>query len=265
MSLGNHRRTALYLILGGPDAAARSPPLWNTRFQASGRNAMMAPLLVSADQVANAFNLLRDPASNLAGVVITTPYKRVASELVDHLEGDAAALRIVNAVKRSSDGSLVGALFDGETCVSLAGNVFGKRAFVVGAGSAGMAIARALVRSGAKTAMRDVSPSALESAASLLGSSVVAGFDDADLCDADIVVNATALGEHTFDDLPFKPQSLDPAAVVVDLAGGNTGRLGRLTLELKGQFVGAEQFAAAQAPLLIGFFDQYSTLKHNIM
>ncbi len=255
--MGAHGAARLYLIVGGPTAAMRSPAIWNAQFARTGQNAMLAPLGLRGEDLALAFGLLRSPGCNVAGLIVTTPHKRAAASLVDRLEGDAAAVGVVNAVRRAEDGRLVGTLLDGEACVAAAGPRASGMVFVVGAGDAGRAVAAAFARAGASVALRDREDDRAEAAARAIaaaGHQVRIGFDDRELDIADVIVNATPLGERPEDEPPLRPRALDPRAVVIDLAGGPATRLAALARDFGCRVVDAAQAAAAQAPLLADYF-----------
>lgn len=247
----------LFLIVGGPTASMRSPAIWNAQFARTGRNALLAPLAIRADDLPAAFALLRSPGSNVSGLIVTTPHKRAAAGLVDRLDGDAPIAGVVNAVRRDADGHLRGTLLDGDACVAAAGPRATGLVFVAGAGDAGRAVAAAFARAGAVVALRDANPDKAAAAAAALqaaGHKIRSDFGDPELEGADVIVNATPLGERPGDEPPVAPRGLDPRTVVIDLAGGPATRLAGLARGFGCRLVDAGQAAAAQAPLLAGFF-----------
>ena len=160
------------------------------------------------------------------GCNVTIPHKRLAAELCDSLEGDAALLGVTNTV--SVDGArLVGANTDAAgfaLSLQRAGLTPGPgaHAVILGAGGAASAVVLALARLGvgrltmvarrheaARAIARDAAPGIASVAVEWSG-------DDArrELAEADLVVNATPAGLHS---LPIDVHNLQPSCTVADV------------------------------------------------
>lgn len=216
--------TRLFAIIGDPVSAVRSPQYFNALFAERGINAAMVALHVAADDLATAWAGLTR-MRNIAGLVITMPHKLAARALVDRLEDTARLVGSINAARREADGRWVGDMFDGRGCVSAlvdhGHEVAGRKAFLLGVGGAGAAIATALAEAGIgelvvqdlDRAKRDDVIGRLEKA--YPASSIRAG----DLAEGafDITINATPLGMKASDPLPFDPARLPRSTLVVDV------------------------------------------------
>jgi len=190
----------LIAMIGSPIAHAHLPGTFNRRFAEHGINAVMAPLDVAPDRLADFFAALRG-WSNCRGCVVTAPHKRATVDLVDAASERAQGLQAVNLVVRETDGQLVGDNVDGAGFVQGLRqqiSVEGKRAIVFGCGGAGSAIALSLAEAGAG-ALRlvDVDAVRAEALAAFVGSRCDLAIDTGapeTLAPYDIVTNATAIG-----------------------------------------------------------------------
>ena len=177
---------------------------------ASGLEAMLAGLRVMR---------------NFGGFIATVPHKTAMLSLCDEVEGDAARIGAVNAVRREADGRLVGAMLDGtafvESLRASGTDPRGLEAYVAGAGGAAAAIAFALAEAG--LARLTIANRSAERAAELgrrLGHANTAldiSLDAARLSLADLVVNATSLGMRKNDALPLDVAALRPSQVVAEI------------------------------------------------
>lgn len=217
-------RTRVFAILGDPIAQAGSPALFNAEFRRRGVTCVLVPLQVKPEDLELAFTFLWK-VGNFDGLVLTVPHKIEALRLVDKLQPEARRMGAINAVRRLSDGRLVGANFDGagfiEGLRSRGHDVAGRRVLVIGCGGAGAAIASAITAGGAAelklydidtarswdlaTRIRSWSPSANVTAAS------------PDPRGMDVVVNCTSLGMKPGDPLPVDIERLEPSALAVDI------------------------------------------------
>ncbi|MDE2335296.1 MAG: shikimate dehydrogenase [Rhodospirillales bacterium] len=214
-------RTRFIAHLGYPTGTFKAPMIYNPYFESIGLDAVVLPMGVDGETYPS---LLRPlfRATNIIGALITMPLKVASIGLVDEVSPTARIAGAANAVRRLEDGRLVADMFDGEGFVGGALRhgraIAGAAALVVGAGGVGSAIAASLAKAGAgRLALYDVSAVAAEALARRLvaqyprlalqtGSNDPAGFD--------IVVNATPLGMHDDDELPFDPARLDAGAFV---------------------------------------------------
>ena len=216
--------TRLFAIIGDPISAVRSPQYFNARFAERGLNAVMVPLHVRAEDLATAWAGL-SRMRNLHGLVITMPHKVAACRFVDHLEETARIVGSINAARRDADGRWVGDMFDGRGCVmgllKQGHEVAGRRAFLLGLGGAGMAIAAALAEASvAELVVHDLDTGKRDAAIARIAqayprTSIRPGNLEGNAFD--FAINATPLGMKPADPLPFDPTRLPRSTVVVDV------------------------------------------------
>jgi len=221
-SISGH--TKLVVILAHPVHHVRTPAAMNAHFAAIGRDAVLVPMQVRAEELSSVVAALRH-VENLCGIVVTVPHKESIALLCDALTDAARIVGAVNVIRRRPDGTLLGGQFDGEGFVAgLRANghdVRGKRIWMVGAGGAAAGIGYALMHHGAaaltihnRTHAR-AKALAARLAAALPGAPVAAGGEDP--AGHDIVVNATSLGLKPGDALPVAPDRLRPTMVAADV------------------------------------------------
>lgn len=211
-------------ILAHPCRHVRTPAVFNAACAERGADMVMAPFDVAPEALAGLVAALR-PVASLAGMVVTIPHKTAVAGLCDRLVGAAALLGVCNVVRREADGSLTGAMFDGEGFVAglrdAGHEPRGRSVLLVGAGGAAAGLAHALAAAGVgRLVIANRSPARAESLAALVRgalpqAAVVAGPDDP--AGFDIVVNGTSLGMHAGDALPVDVARLDPATLVAEV------------------------------------------------
>jgi shikimate dehydrogenase len=150
------------------------------------------------------------------------PHKVTTVALVDAITPTAEIAGSCNAVRRETDGTLLGDTFDGAGFVRgvlrKGIRLEGARAMVCGSGGVGSAIAASLAGAGAgELSLYDTRPeTALALAARLRkhhpGLAVRTGSNDPE--GHDLVVNATPLGMRDGDPLPFDVVRVSPHALV---------------------------------------------------
>ncbi len=203
-------RTRLIAHLGYPTESFKAPMIYNPWFAAKGIDTVVVPMGVEAAQYPEVLRALFK-VRNMHGALVTMPHKITTTRLLDDLTITAKIAGSCNAILRRPDGSLLGAMFDGDGFVrgvARKGKIIaGSRVLVVGSGGVGSAIAASLAASGpAAIALYDGNQPAAEALASRLrehypalhvttGSNDPQGFD--------IVVNATPMGMNEGDPLPF--------------------------------------------------------------
>ena len=212
------------MILGDPVAQVRAPELFNHLFRRHGVDAVLVPAQVPPAEfegfVRHAFK-----ARNIDGLWLAIPHKTSMLPLLDRCDRRGRVAEAVNAARRNADGSIEGALFDGEGFVraldAFGVTTQGARALVVGVGGGGVAIAVSLAERGvAQLALYDLDPARCETVAHRIrdawgtnahvaASSDAAGFD--------LIVHASPLGLKTGDPLPLDPSRVARGAVVVDI------------------------------------------------
>ena len=216
--------TRLYAIIGDPVSAVRSPEVFNAMFERQGINAVMVALHVGAAEFATAWAGLK-ALRNLEGLVITMPHKVAATALVDVLGQTGRIVGAINAARREPDGRWTGDMFDGRGCVqglrTQGHEVAGRKAFLLGVGGAGAAIAVALAEAGVGSlVVQDIDVAKRDRVVTRIAE----GFPDVAvrpgfLTDEpfDLAINATPLGMKVGDPLPFDPTALPAATLVVDV------------------------------------------------
>jgi shikimate dehydrogenase len=215
--------TRVFMVVGDPISQVQAPQVFNHLFRRHGVDAVLVPAHVHPEQVALfARHVLQ--AENIDGLWVTIPHKPAMASLVDRCNPAGTIAQSVNAVRRDSDGSLHGALFDGNGFVKALRHFgfdpFGRSALVVGAGGAGAAIAASLIDAGLRhLALHDLGERAARLASRLAAhaASTRVTSASADPAGFDLVVNATPLGLKPGAPLPFDVERLDAQATVVDI------------------------------------------------
>jgi shikimate dehydrogenase len=213
-------RTLVLGIIGDPVAQVKAPMPLTRLLQARGVNAVLVPLHVHDEDVADLLRALH-AVRNLAGIVVTVPHKQRVAGLPIELRRAAREAQAVNVVRRTAEG-WQGDLLDGAGF--LAGlvrqglDVKGRRVGLAGAGGAGNAIALALASAGA--ASIDVQDVDAEKRAALIGRlralGHVAGEWDA-ATPRDLIVNATPAGMKPGDPLPVARSAIRPGQFVAEV------------------------------------------------
>lgn len=215
--------TRLHFIVGDPIAQVKSPFGVSEALQAKGLNALCLPLHVSSENFEQCLAEL-SKAKNVDGLIITVPHKFAAINLCATLSSRARFLGATNTLRRNSDGTWHGDMFDGVAWVQAmrqkGDSPNGKSALLVGAGGAGSAIAHALLEAGVtRLAIHDENvarqKNLIERLKSLGLGEVVAGSSNPH--GFEIVVNATPLGMNTTDATPVSLGLLNPSMYVGDV------------------------------------------------
>jgi shikimate dehydrogenase len=217
-------KTRLFGIVGHPIAHVRVPMAFNERFERDGVDCVSLPFHARPENFAQWVAGLR-VMENLEGFVVTAPHKKAMAHLCDQLVGEGKLVGAVNIVRREKDGRLVGDLFDGRGFVNglLAHGhpLAGKRAFVMGAGGAGNAVAFALARAGvAALTIHNRTQARAEDLTARLRRAypqcdVRVGSRDAR--GHDISVNTTTLGLEPGDTLPFEVEQLPRSMLIAEV------------------------------------------------
>jgi shikimate dehydrogenase len=182
------------------------------------------PLHVARDDLARVVGALRGVA-NLRAIVVTIPHKIAIVDLCDTLHESAQRVGAVNIVRRELNGRLTGANFDGIGFVaaleSKVGLLAGRSVFMAGAGGVARAVAFELARSGAARLMlhnrsREKGEALLHDVARAFPATATA-IVTATPPDCDIAINATSLGLHAHDPMPFSIEPLRSDAAVAEV------------------------------------------------
>lgn len=203
-------------VIGWPVSHSRSPVMHNAAFAALGLDWAYVPLPVEPGRVGDALRGLR--ALGFRGANVTVPHKQAVIAYLDALTDAAQAVGAVNTIVVRDDGSLLGDTTDGYGFLAdLAerGARAGGRTVVIGAGGAARSVVFALASVGGEVAVcaRDTVKAeevCRAVVAAHLGARVSAHrFPDAlpaltqGALRPDLIVNATSLGLHEGDPLPW--------------------------------------------------------------
>lgn len=224
-------KTDVYLILGDPVEQVRAPESFNLIFAKLGMNAVLVPVQVPANHVKD-FVRAAFFAGNVKGLLLTIPHKSLVMDMLDECSALARLAGAVNAIRCTTDGQLVGDLFDGEGLVQSLNDFgiayTGKRVLMLGAGGGAAAIAASLVSpdskvstgSAAEVALYDPTPHKAETLAKRLATAAstrIVAVDSPDPSDFDLLINATPLGLNVSDPMPCDVSRMAPHAALVDI------------------------------------------------
>jgi shikimate dehydrogenase len=216
--------TQLLFIVGDPIAQVRSPLIYNPKIKAAGHNTILVPLLVpNQDFETMISSVMR--IGNLAGLVITFPFKERILPYLDHLSLDAAMIGAVNAVKKNAAGEWAGEIFDGIGMIraveALGQTLTNRKVLLYGAGGAGKAIAAALAARGInRLTIIDRDEGKAEALCTILSEhykEVEWGTKDRRIETYDLLVNATPVGMGINDGHVDWHGSLHAGVTVVDI------------------------------------------------
>ena len=141
--------TTLVGLLGWPISHSLSPLMQNAGFAAIGLDWAYVPLPTPPELLPDAVRGLR--AMGFAGANVTIPHKQAVIVLCDELDDVARAAGSVNTLV-FEDGRMIGSSTDGDAVTGQI-EARGRRALVLGAGGAALAVVEALTRAGAEVTM----------------------------------------------------------------------------------------------------------------
>ncbi len=212
-------------IVGYPLHAAQAPATMNAVAARLEVDVAFIPVEIADDGLDNLLRTARG-WNNLAGFIVTMPYKVPVLSLIDSFTRRAAVAGNVNVVRRTSDGNLVGDQLDGTAmvrCLLVRGiPLRGARIVVLGAGAVGRSISFALAGE-SPAAISIVNRSELR-AVKLVEE--LKAFDPAvstmvgtmsDVTNADILINATSVGSPINPGIPVESEMLPRHAAVADV------------------------------------------------
>jgi len=214
-------KTTLIAHLGYPTEGFKAPMIYNPWFEKNGIDAVVMPMGVKAEDYTTVLQSLFR-LTNIRGALVTMPHKVTTTGLVDELTPTARIAGACNAILRRPDGTLLGDQFDGAGFargVERKGrSLKGARAFVLGSGGVGSAIAASLAAAGVTgLSLFDTNTAAVEALADRLRkhySQLVVTTGSKDPAGYDVVVNATPLGMNEGDPLPFDIDRISPSTFV---------------------------------------------------
>lgn len=220
-------RTRLYPLLGDPIIYARSPDWLSKRMTERGMNMISLPMQVPDGALDVVMHGLA-ATLNVDGFSLTMPHKISGYQYCTTFSEVSALLGVVAAARRNKDGTWHGHTTDGDAFVKAqidnGAKIEGARVLVFGCGGAGSAIAISMLEQGAReVAVHDADPARSKRLVDLLsdkyGSRINTG--NADPRGFDVVSNATPMGMHEGDPLPFDTTLLDPSIFVGDVVAGH--------------------------------------------
>jgi shikimate dehydrogenase len=198
---------------------------------------------------------------NVDGVLVTMPHKHAVFNYCATSSECAKRLEVVNVIRRNSDGTWHGDMFDGLAFVKAqkdqGARLTGARVLLVGAGGAGSAIAVALLKEGVRELIihdTDAGRTAilLRRLSGLSPARVIIGRPDPSGCE--LVCNASPMGMGSGDPLPVQPHLLSSEMFVGDVIAGH----GETPLLLAAKTVGCKtangvQMVEAARELMLAF------------
>lgn len=216
--------TRLFAILADPIAQVKTPQGLNAVMKRRGIDGVMVPMQVPPAGLKLTLQALRG-LPNFGGFIATVPHKKAVLLLVDEATERAKAIGAANAIRRESDGRLVGDMLDGEGFVGglrRAGiDPAGQATFLAGAGGAGNAIAFALADAGvSRLTIYNRTRATAEDLARRLAAlfpRLPVEIGSANPSGHSLVINATSLGMAPGDALPFDANNLSADMTVAEV------------------------------------------------
>lgn len=254
--------TRLYAIVGDPIAQVKSPETFSDLFAAAQMNAVMLPMQILPDQFDATMRAVM-ALGNLDGLLVTVPYKAKAVRFADRLGATAGRIHAVNALRRESDGSWTGDMFDGAGFVRAAErkgyDLRRRRVALFGAGGAGSAIGCELAAAGVESlAIIDLQRERAKALADTLHSEFpdcrIDAVESAPRT-ANMVVNASTVGMRGGDGLPGEIGALDSGTVVGDvIVSQKPTPLIELAIRHGCAYVDGRDMHGGQSAALMSFF-----------
>ena len=217
--------TRLVPILAYPVDHVRAPGRsYNPAFAAAGLDWCMVAMGVAPPDLPAVLAALAC-VSNLQGVNLTIPHKAQGFGLCRWLTHEALDAGMVNTMRLESDGTWAGTNSDGIGFLGAARAAgvldVARPVVIVGSGGAGTAIAFALAAAAVREIdVLDSAPGRAEALVQTLRRQVPqvrAATRREALRHAGLAVNATPLGNHEGDAMPFDPAQLPPDAAIFDI------------------------------------------------
>ena len=220
--------TKIYGCIADPIDHVKAPTIFTAIFKEKNIDAVMVPIHVKKDNLENVITSLKK-IKNFEGMTVTIPHKKTMANICDYLEQDAAFTQSVNWIKFDKDRKLIGNNFDGQGFVAgfLSQNflIKNKKVCIFGAGGAAVSIACSLAKHKIKSLQ--IINRNFDKAHELINKikfvdkdlfvEVTKYQDNYLLNDYDIIINATSLGLHKDDKLPFDVSKTLPETVIADI------------------------------------------------
>ncbi|UVE16136.1 shikimate dehydrogenase [Pseudomonas sp. LS44] len=218
-------KTRVVGIVADPIEHVRTPERFNAYMQELGCNAVLVPLHVRPENFA-AFIASLPAMRNLAGLVVTIPYKESVLPLCTELSDAARQIGAVNVLRIDHElGALVGTNLDGEGftrgLLAQGHAIRAQHVYIAGAGGAAKAIAHTLANHGAASiAIYNRTESRARQLVEELRAHhphLVAEVAGSVPEHCTLAVNSTSLGLQPGDGLPFELDRLPVGAVVAEV------------------------------------------------
>ena len=220
--------TKIYGCIADPIDHVRAPTIFTSIFKEKNIDAVLIPIHINKDNLENVITSLKS-VKNFKGMTVTIPHKTSVADLCDYLEPDAEFTQSVNWIKFDKNRKLIGNNFDGQGFVegfkSQKFSIKNKKICLFGAGGAGVSIACSLAKEQMKSLKiinRNFNKAnelkiKINAIDKDLFIEVVNHKDQYLLNDCDIIINATSLGLHKNDSLPFDVSKTSPETVIADI------------------------------------------------
>ncbi len=220
--------TKIYGCLADPIDHVQAPTIFTSIFKEKNINAVMVPIHVEKDNLGNLIASLKT-IKNFEGMTVTIPHKTTVVNLCDHLEQEAEFTQSVNWIKFDKDRKLIGNNFDGQGFIAgfLSQNFLlkNKKVCIFGAGGAAVSIACSLAKQKIKSLKlinrNFVKANELMTKIKVIDKDLLVEVteykDNYLLNDCDIIINATSLGLHKDDKLPFDVNKTSSTSVIADI------------------------------------------------
>ena len=206
-------------LLGSGISHSASPAHWQKTFEEKGLDWTYELADISDETQARKFILSRD----YVAINITTPWKKLAFECADYVDGASIFAGGCNFLVNLPD-KLRGSNVDGAGCVkfleSTGFNFKGQSVFVCGFGPTAKSVAFACKIAGANVTMlsRTVNEERLKQCA---GDDIQLQTYDCELADANLVINATTLGMKSGDSSPIALVRMSKDCIYFDCIYGH--------------------------------------------
>jgi shikimate dehydrogenase len=258
--------TDVYLLLGDSAEQTLVTEMFNAIFSDAGIDARLVPVLVRPDNL-NTLVKTALGAKNIKGIWVSHAHQSAVMAVLDSCRSLGRMANAANAIRRTGDGQLEGALFDGvgfvASLIYFGISYADKRVLILGAGGVAAAIAASLARPedavcAAEIAIFDLaSAQALEVAQriALATGTPVFAVASSDPAGFDLVVNASSLGSYPGDPLPCDVTRMEAHACVLDLVTKNQPTALLRTARARGlQAQPGFEMRVQQAQLYLDFF-----------
>jgi len=216
-------KTRVYGIVGDPIEQVRSPEMVTWEMQKRHHNAVLIPIHIARDEFDSVMpNIMR--MQNLDGLIFTIPFKAQAIALAKTLGPQASQIGAINALKKHSNGTWSGEIFDGMGCVEAFKQrgitLQDKRLQLIGLGGAGSAICVALAYEKPKLLrLFDINPQTTERMAKMVNTISPQTLVEVGLPHAegiDILLNASPVGMLSDARLPLAVEQFKKELIVFD-------------------------------------------------